>query len=452
MTRSLHGRLLVSATVVLAAFLGLTGFALDRAFRTSAESNVEENLQAQLFGLLAAADLDASGNMVIAEPLPEPRFATPDSDLYARVSDAAGEVIWRSESFLGVDIPTPAATVAGTRSFNRVTQSGDAHYVLNYGAAWEDDDHATRTFTFTVAENLSSFKREVNHFRRSLAISLAAVTMVLLLVQAIILRWGLTPLRKVADEITEMESGRRESLSSDYPEEISSLTHNINTFIKNERNHLQRYRNTLGDLAHSLKTPMAVLRGIVDADTQSNASNKEAREQIDRMNNIVEYQLHKAATAGHITLSAPVDVQDNVRKVIQSLQKVYSGKSVANKIDVSDKLEFYGEEGDLLEILGNLSDNAFKWCRSRVDLTARALAKTGSARNGVHFRIEDDGPGIPEDMQQLVTQRGVRSDGLQGGQGIGLAVVRDIVQSYGGELNVSTSDLGGARIDITINS
>jgi len=451
-TRSLHGRLLVSATVVLAAFLGLTGFALDRAFRTSAESNVEENLQAQLFGLLAAADLDGEGSMVIAEPLPEPRFASPDSDLYARVTNDEGEVVWRSESFLGVDIPIPQASVAGARIFQRVNQNKDAHYVLNYDAAWEDDEHITRTFTFTVAENLSRFKREVNHFRRSLAISLAAVTMVLLLVQAVILRWGLTPLRKVSDEITEMESGRRESLSSDYPEEISSLTHNINAFIKNERNHLQRYRNTLGDLAHSLKTPMAVLRGTLDSGVHNPKSIQEAREQIDRMNNIVEYQLHKAATAGHITLSAPVDVRDSVRKVIQSLQKVYLDKSVANKIDVEGELDFYGEEGDLFEILGNLSDNAFKWCRSRVNLTARALTKSGSARNGVHFRIEDDGPGIPADMQQLVTQRGVRSDGLQGGQGIGLAVVRDIVESYGGELKVSTSDLGGAQIDIHINS
>ncbi len=451
MTRSLHGRLLISATVVLAAFLGLTGLALDRAFRTSAESNVEEHLQAQLFGLLAAADLDENGNMIIAEPLPEPRFSTPESDLYARITDNAGNVIWRSESFLGVDIPVREVSLAGARSFSRIGQGDNSHYVLNYDAAWENVDHTTRTFTFTVAENLSRYQREVNRFRRSLAISLAAVTMVLLAVQAMILRWGLTPLRKVADEIAEVESGRKEALSSDYPEEISSLTHNINAFIKNERNHLKRYRNTLGDLAHSLKTPMAVLRGILDSNVQNSKSNEEAREQINRMNNIVEYQLHKAATAGHTTLSAPVNVQQNVRKVIQSLQKVYSDKSVTSDIDVPNDLDFYGEEGDLLEILGNLSDNAFKWCRSRVNISARAVTITGSARNGVDFCIQDDGPGIPEDMRQLVTQRGVRSDGFQGGQGIGLAVVRDIVESYGGELKLSTSELGGAQVDVHIN-
>jgi two-component system sensor histidine kinase PhoQ len=261
-----------------------------------------------------------------------------------------------------------------------------------------------------------------------------------------LVRWILQPTRRIATELGRVERGEQEQLSTDYPLELKRLSRSMNDFIDSERNSLKRYRNTLADLAHSLKTPLAVVR----SQLESGADGKEFRwtvlEQIGRMDQIVAYQLSRAATSGHSTFAAPILIEPHAEEIVSGLEKVYSTKNILCEFDIDPRAQFYGEEGDLLELLGNLLENAFKWAKHRVLLTARVIpGAPGERRNGLIFMVEDDGPGVPEDKVEHLLQRGVRGDERVQGHGIGLAIVQDLLKAYRGHLNVSRSEnLGGA--------
>ena len=234
-----------------------------------------------------------------------------------------------------------------------------------------------------MSTDLSSFQRQIVYYRATLWGWLLGMALLLLLSQALILRWGLRPLREVGEELGNIESGRQERIENKYPMEISRLTDNINILLEHEREHKARYRNALGDLAHSLKTPLAVLQSsLAGKDPETIAA---FDEQIRRMNTIVEYQLQRAATAGSTGIGQQIDVEAAVTRLTDSLLKVYKDRQVILEVNVEPSLVFKGDEGDLMEILGNLLDNAFKWCRQRIVITAEHKGKK------LNIRIEDDG-------------------------------------------------------------
>ncbi|GAB4513657.1 MAG: ATP-binding protein [Sulfuricaulis sp.] len=448
--RSLRTRLLLVSAVVLAGFLGLTGLALDQAFRASAESALRERLQSHLYALLAAADLNTSNQLELPVELPEPRFNLIGSGLMAEVRDAAGETVWRSRSALGAEFKPVSTATPGERVYTPISDGDSpARLMLSFATRWEVGDRQSRVYVFHIAERLDEHQAQIQQFRRDLFGWLAAATLLLLVAQALILRWGLAPLRRVAQDLSEMEAGRAQALSGRYPTELQPLIDNLNVLLADARAHLQRYRDTLGNLAHSLKTPLAVLRGSIEAKAPVEELRTAAQEQLQNMNEIVEYQLQRAAAAGRTALSAPLPVAPTARKLLAALEKVYAAKSLRIETDIAPEVMFRGDEGDLLEILGNLADNACKWAHSCVRVQAQIPV---AGQSGWHFtlRIEDDGPGIPDDQVQRVRARGVRADAKAPGHGLGLAVVQEIVELYDGELVITRSSLGGAAVEVRL--
>ncbi len=447
--RSLRARLLWVSAAVLAGFLGLTGVALDQAFRTSAESALRERLQGHLYALLAAADLNDRQQLELPAELPEPRFNLIGSGLVAEVRDVAGVTVWRSRSALGMEFGTMATGVPGERVYTPLSEgSSAARLMLSFATRWESGAREPLTYVFHVAERLDEHEAQIRQFRRGLFGWLAAATVLLLVAQALILRWGLAPLRRVAQDLSEMEAGRTQALSGRYPAELQPLADNLNALLAEARTHLQRYRDTLGNLAHSLKTPLAVLRGSVEGKAPAEELRAVAQEQLQNMNDIVEYQLQRAAAAGRTALSAPLPAAPAARKLVAALEKVYAAKSLRVEIDIAPEVMFRGDEGDLLEILGNVADNAFKWARSRVRVQAHNPAGPSGAR--FMLRVEDDGPGIPDDQIERVRARGARADAKTPGHGLGLAVVQEIVGLYDGELGITRSPLGGAAVEVRL--
>jgi len=452
-TYSLRARLLLAASVVLAAFLGLTGLVLDRAFRTSAEAALEDRLQGHIYALLASAELDAGDTMVLPDELPDPRFAVAGSGLYAEVARGDGRRHWRSKSALGLALPFQARPAVGARAFESIsTQMGTALHGLSFGVSWDDSQGRQRRYIFRVAESLEPFYAQVRSFRRNLWGWLGAAALLLLAVQGSILRWGLAPLRRVADDLAAIEAGRAQCLTGTYPAELRGLTDNLNALIASAQTHLVRYRDSLGNLAHSLKTPLAVLRGAVDTQASGEQLHALAHEQVERMTQIIDYQLQRAAASGRVSLTAPVPVAPKIRQVIAALTKVYADKPVSCELDVDNDAVFYGDEGDLLEILGNVADNAFKWCRQRVLITARVEPVARAGHGALALRVEDDGPGIPEEMIARVLQRGERADPATAGHGIGLAMAWETARIYGGSLSISAGELGGAAVTMRFAS
>ena len=446
MNPSLNLRLLIATTITLAVFLGSAGLILDRAFQSSTRTALEYRLQGQVYSLLGAADLDAEDRLYLPEALPEARYAQPGSGLYALVSDSDGRELWRSLSALDLPLGSFAVLAVGVSAFGETAINNYGKmFVYRFTVAWERESGGANTYMFTVLESQVSYLAEVAAFRHTLWLGLGLASGLLLLVQGSILAWSLAPLRRVVEEIKAVETGRQQTLANDYPREISALTRNLNTLLVNERRQLERYQHTMADLAHSLKTPLAVLWGWFEG-AHSAGDAEEMRGQLERMRAIIDYQLGRHS-ASRQTFAQPVAIAPAIEKILGSLHKVYRDKTIIDHISLDPDLVFYGSEGDLLEILGNLLDNACKYCHREIWLTARKIP--GVARDGLEIAIEDDGPGIADSVRRRVLERGIRLDTRQEGQGIGLAVVHEIIAAYGGRLEIDEDENQRNRIVIS---
>ncbi len=440
------------ASLVLAAFIGLTGYALERAFEGWAFSVLRERMQSVLYSFLARTDISVRGEVLIPELVPEPRLDRPGSGLYASLY--AENFRWESPSAAERELPFEDALKPGEIVFKGPIQTNvGGVYMLSMGVLFEARSAGGKDVrvTINVGENQSGVKRQITAFRETMWVVLGGLGLLLLAFQALLLIWSLKPFRAVARDLASVQRGESEALTGDYPVELATLTQGLNDFIKSEREHLRRYRNTLGDLAHSLKTPLAVMRGLFDNEDDAAALKHAGTEQVTKMDEIVAYQLARAAKSGHQTYAAPLPVQPHAEEIALTLERVYANKQALAEFEIDPKAMFHGDKGDLMELVGNLMDNAFKWCKSRVLLTAQPIRNPKARRPGLFLRVEDDGPGIPDDQTSEVLKRGVRGDERVQGHGIGLSIIGDIVASYDGEMIVSRSEsLGGASFEVRL--
>ena len=448
---SLSRRLLVSVSVLLLFFFGATIGVLDRAFTKAGEQARRDILDGHLVALLAAAEPDDDGQLAMPDRLREPRFERIGSGLYAELREIGGEVLWRSRSALGMEVPGGIIPEVGNHLFGR-EELEDATPVLTLALAvdWELDDGESASYVFKVAESLDGFNAQVSGFRRQLLGWFAAVAITMLIAFSMLLRGLLRPLRQIETEITEIEQGDRATLSSKFPTELTGVARNMNLLIDSERARSDRYRYTLDNLAHSLKTPLAAMRALLN-DRQEQGFGARFNEQIDRMDEIVRYQLRKpAASVADNLVLVPVPVEREVKRLIDGLRKVYRDKNPEFDVRIESGMQFRGDKGDFLEVAGNLLDNACKWCAGKVRISVVPSVGARAAASGMVLTVSADGPGIPEDAAKALLQRGMRLDEATPGHGIGLAVVKDIASSYGGKLSIQRSELGGAEIMVSI--
>ncbi len=453
---SLEIRQLLAATIGLVAFLGLTGYALDQAFIQTATDNLRERLKGYASAYYAGGEISRKLEFQPPYVPPDPRFSQPDSGLYAAA--VGPKVSWSSSSTLGRRLPLVSDLAVGqTRMDGPLTlvdrgEPNEHVYRFAMSVVWEDGSGKNRRevpFVFNVLESTDVLDRQVGVFRRALWRYLGAAGVLLLIMQIVAVRWSLQPLRRIQRELQRVQRGGAERLTGAHPRELAPLAESINAFVVSEREHLERYRNTLSDLAHSLKTPLAVLRTALDDDRGARALREEVRAQVQRMNEIVSYQLSRGASTGHRLFAAPLEIHSRAEGIVTSLEKVYAAKGVLCEFDLDPAARFHGDAGDLMELLGNLLENAFKWARTRVLLTTRNEAARADHRPGLWLIVEDNGPGIPADRVEHLLQRGVRGDERVQGHGIGLSIVQNIVRAYHGELVVDASEeLGGARFSV----
>lgn len=456
--RSLQARQLLAASLGLVAFLALAGYALDRAFLETAESNMRQRLRSLALAYVAGGEFARNGEFIPPYETVDPRLERPGSGLYAEVVLPNGH--WDSTSAQGPILPAGKMLEPNEETFERalpITEiSGEAGEAYRYGrgliwSAGSDDARSEFPYTIYVLEDTTALSRQVSVFRQALWRYLGGAGLILLLLQAVILRWSLRPLKRVVDELKRVQRGLASRMSGRHPRELEPLTESINAFIESERENLDRQRNTLADLAHSLKTPLAVLRARSGEDVPVQELREEIDLQVRRMSDLVSYQLARAARSGHVLFAAPLEIEPYADQIVRSLEKIYASKGVICEFDIDAGARFYGEPGDLQEVLGNLIENAFKWARSRVLLTVKEGELAPNRRPGLLMAVDDDGPGVPEDKIDLVLQRGVRGDERVQGHGIGLATVQDVVRSYRGTLDVSRSnELGGAHFEVVI--
>ncbi|MDB5859667.1 MAG: periplasmic sensor signal transduction histidine kinase [Ramlibacter sp.] len=435
---SLRARLVLGAALVLVAFITGAGIAVQRAHADSVRAVHFSRLQGTVYLLLARAELDDRGALLMPPEFAEPRLSLPASGLYAGIYNVNRKEDWQSASSLGVAPPFRREAATGQWRYETLQNGKTSFLGVTYGVRWTGRAGA-QPLVLSVLEDKAEFDREIKVFARTLWAWLGGAGALLLLAQLLLLRWAMAPLRRVAQEIQRIEGGQQAAIEGSYPAELTGLTENLNTLIQQERVRQTRYKEALSYLAHSLKTPLAVLRNALAEPAQLPAA---VRDQVGRMDDIVQHQLGRAAAGGATRFTPAIPIAPVLHRIREALGKVYAEKGLRFDIECPPGLNWRIDEGDLFEMMGNLLDNAAKWAKKRV----RVQVAREAGRLVIH--VDDDGPGFTD--TESVLQLHVRADERVPGHGVGLAVVADLVASHHGTLKLERGPFGGARVRIEL--
>ncbi|TBU77230.1 histidine kinase [Pseudomonas daroniae] len=442
---SLRLRLMLGSTVLAVLFMLALLPALRGAFLIALEKSVEKRLAADAGTLISAARTD-DGKLRMPSKLPDEEFDIPDAQLLGFIYDRDGHLVWKSRSARDISVSyLPRYDGRGDELLRVSDRQGREFYIYDVEIKLLRGQNAA--FSIVTMQPASDTQALYNDFMSQLYLWLGGALLLLLGLLWFGLTWGFRSLRGLREELDEVEGGTRERLSDEHPRELLRLTGSLNRLLDSERQQRERYRHSLDDLAHSLKTPLSVLQGaaeVIATQPESREQSQILQGQIERMSQQIGYQLQRASLrkSGLVRHRVPlVRVVDNL---CEALDKVYRGKQVAVQRQFDPWLEIPMERAALLELLGNLLENAYRLCLGQVRISA-------SIENGAcHLCVEDDGPGVPVDQRERILRRGERLDAQHPGQGIGTAVVKDIIESYDGELFLEESELGGAAFRVRI--
>lgn len=432
---SLRLRLTLLASLTLVISLGAVGMALDAAYQRSAVVSLQQQMDTWAYSLMAAMEVDPDGTIRLGVAPADPVLLQPGSGVYALIQGPRDA--WQSASALGIDIPAVRAESAGQTAFE--TPAEGPYFQRRFGLDWTLSNNEVEPITVAILADRERLASALASFRTGLWQSLGAATLLLALAQLLFSAISLRPLEQVARDVADVEAGRADRLAGPYPRELEPLTRNVDHLLAAEQANRIRYRDALDSLAHSLKTPLAVLKANPDADP--------ARLQaLEDMQLLIATRLERAAAGTRRALAVPLPIQPVVERIAASLRKVHSQQLRKLECMVEPGLAFFGEERDLMELVGNLLDNACKYGDGQVRLEAHSLA--GGARPGLKLVVGNNGQFVA--LEGLV-RRGLRGDErIAEGHGLGLNIVAEIASAYGGRLTFGRSPLGGAEVALII--
>lgn len=443
-------------TVVM---LPVIGYTLSNAFERQLYLSIQNELNAYSYSIFTVAEVE-NNQLVMPDALLENQFNVSQSGLYAvmmpftesvrddtlpakyqteKTLPTKLEPLWQSQSLLTLPLPSslPSPKVGDTQ-FTKVELAGSHHLLYSFSASFSNKGEEFAV-TLHLIKDQEQLLLALNEFRNTLWVWLFVLMLVFVLIQIIGLLWTLKPLNKLTQELEEIEKGQKKALDNNYPLELHQVTQQVNTLLVTEEKQRKRYRNALSDLAHSLKTPLAVMQSQSDISSSSN-------QQLQRINQIIEHQLKRAQTAGQFSWHLGVQIQPIVERLIKALAKIYQENHLSFSVNIDKKAVFKGDEADLMEILGNILDNACKAAKHKIVINADC------DNQKLTITIADDGNGIDESQQAVILSRGGRADTYQAGHGIGLAIVNDLVKNYQGQLFINNSKvLSGATFTLIFN-
>ncbi|MFB2863436.1 ATP-binding protein [Aeromonas sp. MdU4] len=445
---SLHIKLLLSSLLVIALIMGFAVYALYLGHveeqSQKASARMQENL-AKIFSSTKSSESDA-------KDLERISLNAADRDLDTLICQANGKQIWSSLHL--PDVLRAKATICRDLMkylrgkdldyfFKKHTiENGESYYIYSLRFI-RNPGNGTTAFYVVMIDSAKRYHAEARAYlyqtiRQALLAYLLLAGLLLLTTY-----WSLGSLRTIAHQIDDIRAGDRDAISNEFERELAPLTDSINQLLENERQQTQRYQHALNDLAHSLKTRLALIQMTTQESALGRDIHDNINEQILTMDQMIQYQLRRAVTGRQRLASKGTEPVPLIEKLLASLTKVYRHKKLQTQFQFDDDALFHGEQGDLMELMGNLLDNACKFAISEVKVTVhRHLDR-------LRIEVEDDGPGIDPAKSEQIFQRGVRADSSPG-QGIGLAVVTEIVHSYGGQIRVDESPLGGARFTLDL--
>jgi two-component system sensor histidine kinase PhoQ len=446
---SLKTRLTVSALLVILFILPVIGITLNNAFEEHIKTSIKNELIAYSYSILAVAEVEQK-QILMPEQLLQTRFNVIDSGLYALIHKASSKIIngphtvnqanlWSSPSTLSLNLSDKLLSPAvGDAKFYEVIHETNRYFVYTLTVSFNDSIQPY-AISLSIVNDSNDFIKSTLQFKNQLWLWLLILALLLIVVQIIWLLWTLKPLKILKAELSAIEAGDTLQLEESYPKELEQVTQQVNLLLKTEQNQRKRHRNALADLTHSLKTPLAVIQ------SGDNLTINQL-EQLSLINKTIEHQLKRAQSAGESSWHLGCKVLPVVDKLISAFKKIYHDNNIQFISNIPSTVDFKGDESDLMEVLGNLIDNACKAAKNVVDIE---VTLKGSL---LLIKVEDDGEGVPLDVRDLIINRGTRADSYQKGHGIGLAIVHDIVTSYQGIVLIERSDkLGGAKFTLQFN-
>lgn len=442
--RSISTRLLLGSAVVLAIFVLLTGLSISYSVKQRAETALFDRLQGLVYGILGATEIQNQQSPIVNDlALPDERLNQPSSGLYAEVIGNGGIQLWESKSTTK-SLPPVTYSPIGEWIFNRIDQEND-HDVhrMQMTTVWELDSGEEISFIVHAVADADLMSGQLKRFDRALWLSLLGSAIGLLLLQLFILHRSLLPLRNIGDELDEIEQGTREHLDEDVASELKPLASSINLLLQSEKNRHQQYRHLINDLAHSLKTPLSVLKNLGNDSNGAPETHKVILEQSGQMQSTVDRYLQRAATRSAQQLSKPISPVQTIQKLCNSLAKIYHSPTPNFLVEVDEQFKVRLAEMDLMEVFGNVIDNACKFGAHNISVRSDSQTQ--------QIIIDDDGPGFPEESRSSLTNRGIRADSKVEGQGVGLAATEQLMQSYGGSIRLDSSPEGGARVILSFS-
>jgi len=438
--RSLQTRLGTGLIVSLIILFSLQWLIVSRSIRSLTEGYIESRLRHDSEGLLAAINpTKENAPFTLNQGRVDLIYNRPFSGHYYMIR--IGDHLLHSRSLWDYDLPIPDVSVGETRRFYSPGPGGQKLLLLVNGFKKQD-----RQVIIAVAEDLSEIETDIRHFQLIYGAVSLAILVVLIIIQRLIIGVGLAPLKKVRGDITSLEKGDIHHLREEVPGEIRPLIREINHLLETMTERMQRSRKALGNLAHALKTPLTLLTQLSDREEIRNCPEIRHHliEHTGTLRNLLERELRRARLAGTPRPGQQIVLETEIRYLLDALKKIYKDKALEIRYSIPPGGILSGDREDMLELLGNLLDNACKWARGKVSLTVEK-------DNGISFCIEDDGPGCPDNELTRLSQRGVRIDESAAGHGLGLAIVRDIVDQYSGEIAFGRSeDLGGFKVSVRL--
>lgn len=441
MIRSLRVRLMLAAALLALLFMLALLPALQKAFSLALQESIEQRLASDVTTLISAARIER-GQLQMPALLPDERFNLPYTGLLGYIFDRQGKLVWQSRATRNRNINYHPRYDGRGNEFARIHQDdGEEFFVYDVEVKLLGGKSAA--FSIVALQPVREYQDTLNGLREKLYFGFGAALLALMVLLWAGLTWGLRSLRRLSSELDDVESGARDGLSREHPRELLRLTGSLNRLLRSEREQRQRYRDSLDDLAHSLKTPLAVLQGVGESMEQGDREQARVlQSQIERMSQQIGYQLQRASLRKSGLVKHQVQLKPLLDSLCSTLAKVYRDKRVEVGFDLPADARVPMEQGPLLELLGNLLENAYRLCLGQVRVSLR------EAPGQLELWIEDDGPGVPPDQRERILERGERLDRQHPGQGIGLAVVKDIIDSYDAELSLGDSKLGGAAFRI----
>jgi two-component system sensor histidine kinase PhoQ len=432
---SLRLRTFAAALLVLLIFIPLTAITLEEAFNRSLSQSMAQQLRVQSLSLISEFEF-SSNQVVMPEQLYNDQFNIPGSGLYAFIQSNK-QTIWSSLSTLNWQLqPEFSPPEIGQEKFIADFSMLKGYFLYAYTAEFEGPD-GYQAVSFTILQDKHIYNAEKDKFATTLWNWLSLIALLLIILLLVSLNAALLPISRLNEQIRLAENGQLKRIQQKFPPELDKLKNSINHLLNTEEQQRLRYKNSLSDLAHSLKTPLAVLAGTEHLPVA-------AREPINQIDQQIQRQLKRAVAGTSGAFEQATPIQPVIAKLVNAMHKVYADKALKVTAQTKDKdAEFQGDTTDLMEILGNVLDNACKAARQQV------LISSVSSEHRLNIQIEDDGPGIPAAMAEKLLERGIRLDSYTEGQGIGMAVVADLVAAYQGQLAISQSPLGGALISLT---